>query len=107
MYGDDRRVADHLFTASESLNGDHLPREARLPSGNSWCTTELGFSTKDPFLEINFGTDVIIQIIEVSGNVTQFHLQYSTIEESELHFVIKEDSTDLQVCYMYNQHLLS
>ena len=104
VYGPSRRVASHFFNAANSLDEEHSPKEVRLPSGNSWCSAELGFSIDDPFLELNFGADVIIQSINISGNVTQFRIQYSTMDEDHLQFLTGQGSEIPQV-FLILQHL--
>ena len=77
------RVIDNYFTASGSLNESHQPYEARL-NGSGWCANEQGFNIFDPWLQVEFGTDVKINRITIMGAeldktlsyVSHFQLEY-------------------------------
>ena len=101
MSGEVYRVDSHLITASSSLNASHTPEEARLPGGEGWCSRMLGFSIHDPWLEVNFGTEVVVHGISVSGNnfshINQFQLQYANGEDETLQYVL--NTTEPLVSY--------
>ena len=89
-------MAGHLFSASSYLD-DHLPVEARLPGGEGWCSTVLGFGIQEPWLEVYFGVDVIAYIISIFGNVTEYRVQFTTSTDGELRFLMDPATTEPKV----------
>lgn len=95
------KLASHLITASSSLNASHSPEEVRLERGAGWCSRELGLDVLDPWIEFNFGVDVVVHSITIAGNsvghVNEFRVQFTTMENPTLRFVMQTDPTTPEV----------
>lgn len=94
--GDQYRVTDDQISASSFLNTTHLPGDARLPSGSAWCSRELGLSVHALWLQVDFGTEIAIHTISISGSsfshVISFHIQSSATSGGVLQYLTSLES---------------
>lgn len=103
IMGSQYRVTDNQITASTSLNHTHLPKDARLPNGSAWCSEQLGLSIHDPWLQVNFGADIVIHTISISGSsfshVTSFQIQSAVASIKELQYLTIQGSESPHVSH--------
>ena len=98
------RVPDQFFEA-DSVDSRFTPEQARL-EGDSWCSNNLTPSSDPPWLQVTFGMDVNISIIQTGGYsrfffeyyVTSFEVYISDgTEESLRPLTMPDNSTQLMV----------
>ena len=69
------RVQDQFFEA-DFVDKIYAPQQARL-EGNSWCSSDtLTASSEPPWLQVTFGMDTNISIIQTGGYHGGFFLNY-------------------------------
>ena len=100
-------VPDENFSASSTHNdGDHPPSDARLGSGDAWCSMTLD-NNDSPWVQVEFDFPVEIHSVAVAGHdrinlliplvtdeyIVNYKLQYRPVG-GDLQFVMN-DSTQL------------
>ena len=84
------RVSNHITNYSAS--------EARL-SGNGWCSGQLGTNIFDPYIEVDFGRDVLLTSVTTEG--LDFLLSDYYIERYRIQ-VAREDASLLSIALSIN-----
>lgn len=102
-------MPDEAFNASSTWNSAHSPEEARISTGESWCSKVLTNISDSPWIQVDLGDNYEIHSVGVAGHrrritsdyIVNYHVLYGSTNGS-LEFVKDPRTGQAKVSFIHS-----
>lgn len=102
LSGSKHNITDSQITENPSLKSNSLVGDVRLTNRELWCSQTLGLNIEDPYLDFNFGTEIIVlYYLNTTGtmdnHVTQIQVEIDPNGMGKFEFIQNQSTGAPQV----------